>query len=93
MLVLVIVPQAPAGCRTTASSGRNGPEIAATKLREWLNGEIFDALREAQVRIEQWRQHYSRARPHSAPGYRTPAPEARGLALVPRNTAQHQRAA
>jgi transposase InsO family protein len=104
----------------------NGPEMVATKLREWLdklgtktlyiapgspwengycesfngklrnellNGEIFYTLREAQVLIEQWRQHYNRVRPHSALGYRPPAPEARGLALVPRKTVQHQRAA
>jgi transposase InsO family protein len=104
----------------------NGPEMVATKLREWLdklgtktlyiapgspwengycesfngklrnellNGEIFYTLREAQVLIEQWRQHYNRVRPHSALGYRPPAPEARGLALVPRKPVQHQRAA
>ena len=64
------------------------------KLRnELLNGEIFYTLREAQVLIEQWRQHYNRVRPHSALGYRLPAPEARGLALVPRKTVRHQRAA
>lgn len=46
------------------------------KLRnELLNGEIFYTLREAQVLIEQWRQHYNRVRPHSALGYRPPAPE------------------
>ena len=104
----------------------NGPEMVATKLREWLdklgtktlyitpgspwengycesfngklrdellNGEIFYTLREAQVLIEQWRPHYNRVRPHSALGYRPPAPEARGLALVPRKTVQHPRAA
>ncbi len=84
----------------------HGPEMVATKLREWLdkpgtktlyiapgspwengycesfngklrnellNGEIFYTLREAQVLIEQWRQHYNRVRPHSALGYRPPA--------------------
>jgi putative transposase len=51
------------------------------KLRnELLDREIFYTLREAQVLIEQWRMHYNRIRPHSAPGYRPPAPEARGLA-------------
>jgi putative transposase len=45
------------------------------KLRnELLDGEIFYTLREAQVLIEQWRQHYNRIRPHSALGYRPPAP-------------------
>ncbi len=47
------------------------------KLRdELLNGEIFYTLREAKVLIEQWRKHYNTVRPHSALGYRPPAPEA-----------------
>jgi putative transposase len=93
-------------------SNNHGPEMVATKLREWLdklgtktpyiapgsrweNGycEIFYTLREAQVLIAQWRRHYDRVRPHSALGYRPPAPGARGPALVPRKTVQHQRAA
>ena len=46
------------------------------KLRdELLNGEIFYTLREAQVIIEHWRNHYNTRRPHSALGYRPPAPE------------------
>ena len=40
-----------------------------------LDGEVFNTLREAQVLIEQWRQHYNTVRPHSALGYRPPAPE------------------
>jgi putative transposase len=47
------------------------------KLRdELLNGEIFYTLKEAKVLIEQWRRHYNTIRPHSAIGYRPPAPEA-----------------
>ena len=42
---------------------------------ELLNGEIFYSLREAQILIEQWRIHYNTVRPHSALGYRPPAPE------------------
>ena len=42
---------------------------------ELLNGEVFCSLREAQMLIEQWRQHYNAKRPHSALGYRPPAPE------------------
>jgi len=38
-----------------------------------IHGEIFYTLREAQVLIEEWRQHYNRIRPHSALGYRPPA--------------------
>jgi putative transposase len=47
------------------------------KLRdELLNLEIFNTLQEAKVLIEQWRQEYNQVRPHSALGYRPPAPEA-----------------
>jgi transposase InsO family protein len=53
------------------------------KLRdEMLNGEIFYSLREAQVLIERWRHHYNTVRPHSALGYRPPAPQA----IVPKWT-------
>jgi putative transposase len=46
------------------------------KLRdELLNVEVFNSLREAQVLIENWRRHYNTIRPHSALGYRSPAPE------------------
>ena len=42
---------------------------------ELLNGEIFYTLKEAQTVIEEWRRHYNTVRPHSALGYRPPAPE------------------
>jgi len=42
---------------------------------ELLNGESFYTLKEAQIIIEQWRRHYNTVRPHSALGYRPPAPE------------------
>ena len=42
---------------------------------ELLNGEIFTTLKEAQIVIEGWRQHYNRVRPHSSLGYKPPAPE------------------
>ena len=45
------------------------------KLRdELLDGEIFYSLKEAQVLIEVWRRHYNTIRPHSALGWRPPAP-------------------
>ena len=45
------------------------------KLRDArLNGEIFYTGREAQVRIEGWRQEYTHIRPHSSLGYKPPAP-------------------
>jgi putative transposase len=47
------------------------------KLRdELLNREIFYTLTEAKVLVERWRRHYNWHRPHSALGYRPPAPEA-----------------
>lgn len=43
---------------------------------ELLNCEIFDTLLEAQIIIDRWRREYNQIRPHSALGYRPPAPEA-----------------
>jgi transposase InsO family protein len=52
------------------------------KLRDGLlNGEIFMTLLEAKILIENWRNEI---RPHSALGYRPPAPEA--ILLQPENT-------
>jgi len=42
-----------------------------------MGWQAFDTLLEAKVLIERWRQHYNTLRPHSALGYRPPAPEAR----------------
>lgn len=54
------------------------------KLRdELLNGEIFYTLKEAQILIERWRWEYNTVRPHSALGYRPPAPEA--IQVLPRD--------
>jgi hypothetical protein len=73
-------------CIATGSPWENGYcESFNGKLRnELLNGGIYYTLREAQVLIEQLRHHYNRVRPHSALGYRPPAPEAWGLAPRPR---------
>jgi putative transposase len=47
------------------------------KLRdEFLNGEIFYSLKEAQILTEMWRVEYNTERPHSSLGYRPPAPQA-----------------
>ncbi|MFH1748560.1 MAG: IS3 family transposase [Planctomycetota bacterium] len=47
------------------------------KLRdELLDREIFYTLTEARILIERWRREYNTVRPHSALGYRPPAPEA-----------------
>lgn len=46
------------------------------KLRdELLDREIFCTLHEARVLIERWRRHDNTVRPHSALGYRPPAPQ------------------
>ena len=47
---------------------------------EFLGRELFYSLKEARVLTEMWRQHYNHVRPHSALGYRPPAPVARLLA-------------
>ena len=61
-----------------ASPWENGyVESFNGKMRdELLNREIFYTLEEARVLIEAWRKDYNEIRPHSALGYRPPAPEA-----------------
>ena len=55
------------------------------KLRdELLNGEIFTTLLEAKILIENWRREYNEIRPHSALGYRPPAPSA--ILFQPKST-------
>src|SRR3712207_7852934 len=52
---------------------------------ELLDGEVFHTVQEAQVLIEQWRRHYNAVRPHSALGYRPPAPEV----VMPKRSEEH----
>ena len=47
-----------------------------TMRDELLDREIFDTLHEAKVLTKRWRDEYNQIRPHSALGYRPPAPEA-----------------
>ena len=75
------------GFRSNAGTGQEyciclqGSRNNGTELRdECLNGEIFYSLKGAQMVIENWRVHYNTRRPHSALGYRPPAP----LTIVPR---------
>ena len=42
---------------------------------EFLNGEIFYSLKEAEILIEQWRVHFNTVRPHSSLNWNPPAPE------------------
>jgi transposase InsO family protein len=61
------------------------------KLRdECLNGEIFYSLKEAQIILEMWRKEYNTLRPHSALGYRPPAPGACSPAFLPQPVSQPQ---
>jgi putative transposase len=46
---------------------------------EFLNGEIFYTLKEAQILIERWRKEYNTIRPHSSLQYRSPTP----IAVLP----------
>ena len=48
-----------------------------SKVRdEFLNLEQFDTVLETRVLADRYKKHYNTARPHSALGYRPPAPEA-----------------
>ena len=42
---------------------------------QFLNGELFYTLKEAQNLTERWRSHYNTVRPHSSLGGQPPAPE------------------
>jgi transposase InsO family protein len=47
------------------------------KMRDQLlNGELFYALKGAQIIIERWTIHYNTVRPHSSRGGKPPVPEA-----------------
>lgn len=46
-----------------------------TMVNELLNREIFDTMFEAKVLLARWVREYNTKRPHSALGYRPPAPE------------------
>lgn len=54
---------------------------------ELLDGEIFFSLNEARTVIEDWRRHYNAIRPHSALGWRPPAPES--LVTLPTRPVMH----
>jgi transposase InsO family protein len=61
---------------TPGSPWENGyVESFNARLRdELLDAEVFHTLAEVRMLIEQWRRDYNTARPHSALGYRPPAP-------------------
>ena len=57
------------GWRRTDAKSFNGKH-----RDECLDGENFYSLKEARAVIESWRVNYNTKRPHSALGYRPPAP-------------------
>ena len=81
--VLIVARQI---CTGSVSGSR---DIAAELRDELLNGEIFYSLKEAQIVVEQWRQHYNTIRPHSAIGYRPPAPQTINPFLSPLDQVEH----
>jgi transposase InsO family protein len=57
-----------------------------SRLRDdLLDGEIFYTIREARIIVEDWRRHFNAVRPHSAIGWRPPAPQV-VLPVDPRST-------
>jgi transposase InsO family protein len=57
-----------------ASRGRTVPTSFNGKFRDQhLSLQWFRNRIDAKVNIEEWRQHYNEVRPHSSPGYLTPA--------------------
>ena len=67
---------------TPGSPWENGfvESFNGTMANELLNREIFDTLYEAKVLLARWVRTYNTIRPHSALGYRPPAPAAYLLA-------------
>jgi len=51
------------------------------KMRaQFLDGELFYTLKDAQILTERWRRHYNTVRPHSSLGGQPPVPETIQLA-------------
>jgi hypothetical protein len=71
-----------AGSRADRRSARENEYCGSFngELRdELLNVEILRTLLKAQVLVERWRRHCNAVSPHSAVGYRPPAPLTRTL--------------
>ena len=47
---------------------------------QFLDGELFYTLKEAQIMTERWRRHYNTVRPHGSLGGQSPVPETIQLA-------------
>ncbi len=63
--------------RTRQSLGKRLDRVVQRQAaRRVLDREIFFTLEEAKTLIARWREEYNHVRPHSALGYRPPAPQA-----------------
>ena len=70
---LEVVQLIEIGHSTASLFTRNGNQNFMTRLcDEVLNGEISYLLRDAQILIKRWRQHYNTVRLYSAFGYFSP---------------------
>ncbi len=66
-----------AGCLTMSSKELNRLEILGRVLERRLTpAQAASQLGLSVRQVERWRQEYNTFRPHSALGYRPPAPEA-----------------
>jgi hypothetical protein len=71
------------------SGGRSPYSIAAyTGSKDYFIASCGDKSKEAQVVIEKWRVEYVTERPHSALGYRPPAPGAYSPWVRPNQVSQ-----
>ena len=50
--------------------------LALVVARQLRSTDVLETLAEAKILIERWRREYNTVRPHSALGYRPPAPAA-----------------
>ncbi len=63
----------PEGCHVGMMHSAS-PMVAQQPTLSDRSSPDFHSLKEAQVVIGAWKDHYNRVRPHSALGYRPPAP-------------------
>jgi transposase InsO family protein len=85
--LVAAIELAPSGsrkpCRTLARFRRRNAGVIEGLLGDELLGrETFTTLEEAKVLIAGWRKEYNHVRPHSARGYKPPAPIAGLLQIL-----------
>jgi putative transposase len=90
--VLIAQRGAPTAYITPGKPWQNGfAESFHARLRdEFLDGEVFLSMLEAQVRLSLWRRYYNEERLHSSLGYQAPAEfAARWAADAMKNEAEY----